>query len=506
MESWAVIQEIKKRIESAEALSQIARELQVDRKTVRKYRDLSDEEIRDERRQGQGRPDKLGEHKAWLKERVKTYEGDGVVNAVSLHRELVERGYEGSVRSVRRAVARMVTRARRRIYEPFETPMGQQAMVDLGEARKTRVGNGLCTIYFVLMVLACSRKKYGEWYERPISTEMFIEFHERAFRFFEGIPEEVVYDQTKLAVIQERFGECEFNADFYPYAKYCGFKPYICNKNDPESKGKIEAVVRYAKRGFLPGRSFVDYVDIQRQWDEWVVTVADAKVHETTRRVPNEVWEEEKKHLKPVPVRRFSPQPSMEKRQALGTGLVKVLGNRYSLPSSYQGEDVFVRVTEERVEIYNINRDCLCSHWRCYEKGKTIKDPAHYTKEYSVSTEELEAQVMALYGSKTLLEGCKARFPRHYREQLKGLIRMERDHAEEDLKQGALRAANFNCFSLSDMQKIVAAIEANRASMPLRHVNGGASLPAGDTEVRGLSYYEQIAQEIQEEQDEQASI
>jgi transposase len=506
MESWAVIEQIKRRVEAGEPVAQIARDLRLDRKTVRKYRELTREQIRDLRRQGQGRPGKLEEHEEWLRKRVKEYEEDGVVNAVSLHRELVERGYEGSPRSVRRMVATMVTKPRKRIYEPFETAMGHQAMVDLAESRNLRIGDGRSTMYFVVMVLSHSRKKYGEWYERPISTEMFLGFHERAFASFEGVVAEVVYDQTKLAVIQERFGECEFNEDFYAFCRYYQFEPFICRKSDPETKGKIESVVRYAKRGFLPGRSFIDYQDVQRQWDQWVETVANAKVHETTKTVPAEVWEEEKKHLRRMPTGRYRAQPSMETRKALANGLIKVLGNRYSVPWTHQRAEVLVRVTEEKVEIYDQKKEHLYSHWRCMGRGQTIKEKTHYERAYAVPTEELERQVQAIYGLQGLFSALKAKFPRHYREQLKRLILLGRDHAVEDLREAANRSLSFGCVGVGNIEKILRGVEANKAIISLRKVEGGATLKAGSSELRGLSYYEDAAQEIQEEQDEQASV
>ena len=86
------------------------------------------------------------------------------------------------------------------------------------------------------MVLSYSRKKYVEWFKDPIDTAQFIHFHQRAFEALGGICNQIVYDQTKLAVIEERYGEIEFNEEFYRFAYQLGFEPYICHKYDPESK------------------------------------------------------------------------------------------------------------------------------------------------------------------------------------------------------------------------------------------------------------------------------
>jgi len=506
MEGWAVIQEVKRQIEAGRSVSEIARELEVDRKTVRKYRDGSEAEIRRQRREDHGRPRKIEVHLDWLRDRVKAYEDDGVVNAESLHRELLERGYEGSPRTVRREVARLVSVPRVRIYEPFETPMGQQAMVDLGEARRLRIGDRLETMYFIVMVLSHSRKKYGVWHNRPISTEMFLGFHEQAFRAFGGVTPELVYDQLKMAVIKERFGEVQFNEDFYAFARYHRFTPYICRKNDPETKGKIESVVRYTKRGFLPGRVFEDYTDVQVQWAEWVANVADAKVHETTGKIPNEVWQEERLHLHPMAEGSYGAQASMESREVLLNGLVKVLSNRYSVPQTYLGKEVLVRVTDERVEIYAPQRNLLYSHGRCFGHGQTIIEKSHYRHEYSIATEDLQRSVLAIYSCPGMLDALREKFPRYYRDQLKGLIRLAQDHAEEDLQQAANRALDFGCMGLTNIERILQGVEANKQSVPLRLVKDGKVLDGGAGELRELSYYDQVAQQRQEEQDELASL
>ena len=146
---------------------------------------------------------------------------DGVINAQSIYDEVKKLGYEGSGRSVRRFVKSLRPACERpRPYRRFETPPGQQAMVDLGEKRGVRIGGGKGTVYFIAMVLSWSRRKYVEWFDRPIDTEMLLAFHESAFRYFQGLPRQIVYDQTKLAVLEEHYGEVEFNQAFYSYIQW----------------------------------------------------------------------------------------------------------------------------------------------------------------------------------------------------------------------------------------------------------------------------------------------
>ena len=79
--------------------------------------------------------------------------------------------------------------------------------------------------------------------------------HEQAFRYFGSIPAECVYDQTKLVVIKEMFREVIFNDRFYHYAVQICLEIRVCKGYDPESKGKVEAGVKYVKGDCLWGNT-----------------------------------------------------------------------------------------------------------------------------------------------------------------------------------------------------------------------------------------------------------
>lgn len=492
MKGWRMIHEIKKRLSAGVSVSEVARKLGIDRKTVRKYRDLETVQVKQQRKAAQQRTGKIDRFKKWLKSRVKEYEAEGIVNCECLYRELKEMGFTGAPRTVRRYVKGLRTKGRKRVFEPFETEPGKQAMVDMGERRKLLVGEKRQTVYFIVMALSHSRKKYGEWYDQPISTEMLLSFHQRAFASFGGIPAEIVYDQTKLAVLRERYGECDFNSEFYGFCRHYHIEPYICNGYDPQTKGKIESVVKYAKYGFLPGRSFQDTSDLQRQWDQWVAEVADVKVHETTGRPPVELWEQEREHLQPVPADAYEVQPSYESRKVLDNGLIKVLGNRYSVPQQYQGKRVGIRVTAEKIHIHAPEGAHLYTHWRARTKGKTYKIKDHYKKVYAVSTALLEKQVVSIYDSRAVLKELKQRFPRHYREQLKGLIRLEKETPQETLRQALTRALVFNSVSLGNIERIIRGIDADKINIPPVESIRARSLGTG-VRVRDMSYYARAA-------------
>lgn len=156
-----------------------------------------------------------------------------------------------------------------------------------------------------MFVLSNSRLMYVSVSSRPIDTEAFIRIHDEAFRYFGGSPEECVYDQTRLVVIKEEFRELELNNRFYQYATMAGFRIRACEGYDPESKGKVEAGVKYVKHNGLYGESFSEWSELESYMKEWLDNTANVRVHGTTGRKPFEMYEEEERmHMRPY----FTPE------------------------------------------------------------------------------------------------------------------------------------------------------------------------------------------------------
>ena len=115
------------------------------------------------------------------------------------------------------------------------------------------------TVYFVVFVLSYSRLMHVVASPRPVDTAALIRMHDAAFRAFGGFPKECVYDQTSLVVIAETFRELTLNERFHRYATTVGFRIRACEGYDPESKGKVEAGVKYVKQDGLYGETFADF-------------------------------------------------------------------------------------------------------------------------------------------------------------------------------------------------------------------------------------------------------
>ncbi|WP_339063989.1 IS21 family transposase [Tepidibacillus marianensis] len=238
-----------------------------------------------------------------------------------------------------------------------ELPMGQQVQVDWGEITVKNSEKKDSKLYFITFVLSHSRHKYVEWLDRPFTTRDTIRSHEKAFQFFGGMPEEIVYDQDHLITVSENAGDIILTSEFQAYKQDRGFRIYLCRKADPQSKGKVENVVKYVKQNFAKNRVFSNL----DTWDEkclaWLERTGNYNVHHTTKKRPVEVHALEKQHLKPISTL-FSFENNLESsipRTVHKDNIIKYKSNRYSLPlGTYRpkGDNtVYIEIFEEELII-----------------------------------------------------------------------------------------------------------------------------------------------------------
>ncbi|TDT45770.1 DDE-type integrase/transposase/recombinase [Fonticella tunisiensis] len=151
------------------------------------------------------------------------------------------------------------------------------------------------------MVLSHSRYKLAYWQDKPFTATDFIYAHNKAFEYFGGMTTEIVYDQDRLLAVDENFGDIVFTEEFQKYIDLMKFKVYLCRGFDPQSKGKVEAVVKYIKYNFAVHRTFSDIASFNSECLAWLDRTGNSKVHGTTKKIPKEVFALEKKHLLSIP-------------------------------------------------------------------------------------------------------------------------------------------------------------------------------------------------------------
>ena len=333
------------------SISEIGRRLDLDRKTVR--RSL---------RQATWQPYR----RAMVAETLLTAHTDFVrdrapqvgYSARILYQELrASRSYTGSYETVKRCVAplREVQIQAERTLLRFETPPGQQSQIDWGQATVPfRAGSQVVHVF--VLTLGFSRR--GFYYAcADERMAQFLDAQERAFAHFGGHTREHLYDRPRTVCYADETRRRLWNPTFKAFADYWGFEPRVCRPYRAQTKGKVESGVKYVKRNFLPGRTFVDVVDFQAQLDEWNATIADRRLHGTTHELPIAGFERERGHLVPLGDQRSFQQEARVSRIVAEDYLVSLATNRYSVPFRLIGQRVEVQRRGETVHIFHRDRE-----------------------------------------------------------------------------------------------------------------------------------------------------
>jgi hypothetical protein len=104
-------------------------------------------------------------------------------------------------------------------------------------------------------------------------------------------------------------------------------------------------MVGYVKGNFFVRyREFESWAHLNQLLEQWLKDEADPRVHGTVREVVAERFAREAPHLAPLPATRFDTAYS-ETRQVSWDAYVEVRGNRYSVPDTYAGQVVPIRIT-----------------------------------------------------------------------------------------------------------------------------------------------------------------
>lgn len=319
------------------SIREISQALKISRNTVRQYLALDEAAISAQQAE-RSRAKPLDAYREYLLHLLETFPK---LSAVKVKRKLEEKVGPLSVssRSLRRYISGLrdeVVQAQRRYYEPVLNHLpGVQCQVDPGELRAVLINGVATTVYFVVFVLSFSRLMYVGTSRRPIDTETFIQLHDAAFRYFGGCPQECVYDQTRLVVLDEQYRELELNRRFAQYATAAGFRIRACEGYDPESKGKVEAGVKYVKSDALYGEQFAHWGDLERHLHQWLDEVANRRTHGTTGQVPQDPYQaQERAKMRPYlsPACLVPTGVPGEPRKVDKTGLISFRSNKYSVP------------------------------------------------------------------------------------------------------------------------------------------------------------------------------
>jgi transposase len=322
-----------------------------------------------------GRPSACGPFRAVI---VAAWERD--LSARRIYQDLVaEHGFAGSYFSVRRFVRRLGLRTELPVRR-MECAPGDECQVDFGRGAPVIGVDGKRQSTHVLrVVLSHSRKGYSEVVSRQ-TTEAFVRCLENAFRHFGGVPRRVVLDNLRAAVTRADWFDPELNPKVEAFGRHYGTVFWPTKPYTPRHKGKVERGVGYVKANALKGRTFAGIAEQNRFLQEWERTVADTRIHGTTRRQVGPYFlAVEKSALSPLPPGLF-PSFAEGRRVVNRDGHVEVERAFYSVPPEYLGRRVWVRWDGRVVRVFNDRQEQVALHPR-HEPGRFSTQTPHVASE-----------------------------------------------------------------------------------------------------------------------------
>lgn len=423
-----------------------ARQLDIDTKTTRKYWDMTEDEYISQHMESKERTKNMDPYRDYVLDKLRTHrEITSSIIYDNLREDFKE--FEPSYRSVRRYVL-MLREAEgipsavkvRQYMEVMELPMGFQSQVDLGVKSMKDANGKTVKVYIFAMVLSNSRHKYVCFQLEPFTAKTFCHAHDRAFRYFAGRPVEIVYDQDRVAVVSENGGDIIYTETFESYKNYVGFSIHLCRGYDPESKGKIEAVVKYVKGNFLSCRVFHGIARLNSDGLAWLDRTGNGMVHETTKMIPAVAFAEEQKHLKPAP--ELGEDEVLTKIAVVRkNNIVFYRQNRYQMPKGtyHPGRKARIETDETAglVRFYdNASGELLEEHKLAQGIGQCVRI-THPQRDMKIQYKDLVEKTLDGFARNEQAEifvgSVIALKPRYTRDQLCMITRLQEKYTKDEL-------------------------------------------------------------------------
>lgn len=470
------------RLRQGESERRIARDLRISRTTVRRYRELADEKgwlvagssLPDDAALADalGPPPQPPRTPSTLEpfaEVVQALLAQGVEMTALWQRLRQDHGYTGSYSSVRRFVHRLQP-AEPRVVVRVHTAPGEEAQVDFGpigmlyDARQKR----LRPAFVFVATLSYSRHQYAEIVFDQ-KTPTWIALHRRAFESWGGVPQRIVPDNLKAAVIQALVYDPILGEAYRRMAQYYGFLISPTRPGTPQHKGKVENGIHYFQRNFMAGQDLADSDVANQRAAVWVREVAGTRLHGTTHAPPLQLFKDhEQAALLPLPSQAFTLN-AIKQAKVHADCHVTLDGSYYSAPYRFVGQVLDVHIGERTVQLFD-GQTLVATHVRAEQSGQWLTRPEHYPAEkaaYLERTPERCRQIADQIGPRTraLIDGLLDERPLDRLRSVQAILRLEETVGRERLEAACTRALHFGAAHLRGIKGILQA-DLDRETLP----------------------------------------
>lgn len=305
----------------------------------------------------------------------------------TIFQKLSEReDFTGSESAVYRLVQRLKPPKAPDAVGRVETPAGEVAQVDFGEVARMLDPRThlLRRTWAFCLVLAFSRHMFVEFvFDQTVLTWLLC--HQHAFEFFGGVPQRVVLDNLKAAIIRAytRDEDAEVQRAYAECAEHYGFLIDPCLPAMPRHKGKVEkGGVGFVQSSFVPLLpDGVALPEANQRVLKWLMTTAGLREHGTTHVAPLTRFEQiERAALQPLPATAYDP--AAWKRVTLyRDGYVVFEKSYYSAPTRLVGQTLWLRAGLREIRLFTEAYELVATHPRAAAPGTRQTQPDHLPAE-----------------------------------------------------------------------------------------------------------------------------
>ena len=366
-----------------------------------------------------------------------------------------EHGFDGGYTTVKDYV-RENRRRTQEMFVPLSHAPGH-AQCDFGEAVAVIAGVERKVHYLVLDLPhsdGCFMKAYP-----AETTEAFLDGHVSAFAFLGGVPQSILYDNTKLAVARILGdGRRQRTRSFTELQSHYRFEDRFGRPGKGNDKGKVEGMVGYVRRNFLvPVPSFQSFDALNAHLEQRCLGRMDARLRGHDETIGQRM-ERDLDALLPLPAVPYDACDKQASRVS-SLSLVRYRTNDYSAPVAYGHRDVLVRGYVGQVVI-SCGTEVIARHPRSYEKDDFVFDPIHYLPLLERKTAALD-QAAPLQGwdlpeeYRTLRRLLEARMGRRGKREFVQVLRLMETFSHQEVHHAVQDALRLGAISFDAVKHLL---------------------------------------------------
>ena len=366
-----------------------------------------------------------------------------------------EHGFDGQYTIVKDYV-----RERRRRTQEMFVPLSHapgHAQCDFGEARVI-IGEVERKAHYLVLDLPHSDGCFVKAYPAE-TTEAFLDGHVSAFASLGGVPQSILYDNTKLAVARILGdGRRQRTRAFTELQSHYLFEDRFGRPGKGNDKGKVEGMVGYVRRNFLvPVPSFQSFDALNAHLEERCLARMDSVLRGHDETIGQRM-ERDLEALLPLPAVPYDACDKQASRVS-SLSLVRYKTNDYSAPVAFGHRDVLVKGYVAEVVI-SCGAEVIARHPRSYERDDFVFDPIHYLPLLEQKTAALD-QAAPLQGWQlpeefaTLRRLLESRMGRRGKREFVQVLRLLENFSHQEVHHAVQDALRLGAISFDAVKHLL---------------------------------------------------